>query len=310
MSEPVVACAGLTKHYGATIGLEGLDLRIEAGEILGFLGPNGAGKTTTIRLVLDLIRPTRGTTRLFGRSPSDPGVRARVGYLPGDLHLDNRLTGTRMLELLDALRPRTSRPADPARRAELCERLALTPADLARIIRDDSKGTRQKIGLVAAFQHDPELLVLDEPTSGLDPLVREAVFELMDEAGAAGCTVFHSSHVLSEVDRTCTRVGVLRAGRLVALEHIADLRQDLSRRVTVRFRDAAPVSELAALAGATVIEHEDRRVVLRVEGELDPLLAILARHSVEDLVAPAPDLDEVFHALYGDPGAPPARGAR
>ena len=302
MSEPVVSCRGLTKHYGAAVGLEGLDLAVEAGEVVGFLGPNGAGKTTTIRLALDLIRPTAGTVRLFGRDPSDPKTRARVGYLPGDLHLDNRLTGARMLAMLDALRPHGSRPVDPARQTELCERLALSPADLARVIRADSKGTRQKIGLVAAFQHDPELLVLDEPTSGLDPLVREAVFELMDEARDAGRTVFHSSHILSEVDRTCTRVGVLRAGRLVALETTETLRRGLSRRVTVRFRDGAPVQELAALSETTIAEHDGLRVVLHVGGDLRPLLALLAKHALDDLVAPEPDLDEVFHTLYRGAG--------
>ena len=211
---PIVECEDLTKHYGPSVGLEGLDLTVGRGEVLGFLGPNGAGKTTTIRLLLDLLRPTRGRARVFGTTPLDPAVRGRIGYLPGELELDDRLTGTQMLAFLGRLRSSEGAPVDPRRRGELCERLRLTGRDLGRLIRDNSRGTKQKIGLVAAFQHDPDLLVLDEPTSGLDPLVREAVFELLLEAGAAGRTVFQ--HVTMsparpvEVDDSVIRVQIPR----------------------------------------------------------------------------------------------------
>lgn len=298
--QPVLEARDLTKHYGATVGLEALDLTVEPGEVLGFLGPNGAGKTTTIRLVLDLIRPTRGEALLFGRPTRDPRSRASVGYLPGELELDERLTGTELLELVDALRPDGTRPGDPARRHELCERLALTAADLARRIRDDSRGTKQKIGLVAALQRDPDLLVLDEPTTGLDPLAREEVFALLREAGEAGRAVFHSSHVLSEVDRTCNRVAVLRAGRLVALERIDALRASLTRRMAVRFHGEAPRGELEAAGARFVDGSSGREAVVEVTGELDPLLAVLARHPVAHLVFPEPQLDEAFRHLYRD----------
>ena len=304
MPTPAVEARDLTKHYGAAVGLEALELRVEAGEVLGFLGPNGAGKTTTIRLLLDLIRPTRGEARLFGQPPGDPALRARIGYLPGELALDERFSGHRMLDFLDALRPPDAPPCDPARRGVLCERLRLTEADLARVIRDNSRGTKQKIGLVAAFQHDPELLILDEPTTGLDPLVREEVFELLRETGHAGRTVFHSSHVLSEVDRTCTRVAVLRAGRLVAEDRIDALRARLTRRMVVRFRDAPPLDELD-VPGAELVGHEDGQVTLAVTGELDPLLQVLARHPVSHLAFPEPELDEAFLHLYAGGEARP-----
>lgn len=301
MPPPVVEARGLAKRYGAATGLEGLDLAVERGEVLGLLGPNGAGKTTTIRLLLDLIRPTRGTARLFGRPVSEPGARAEVGYLPGELELDGRLSGRRTLALFDALRPPRSAPCDPTRRDELCERLRLDARDLARPIQEDSRGTKQKIGLVAALQRDPALAILDEPTTGLDPLVREEVFALLREAGEAGRTVFHSSHVLSEVDRTCTRVAVLREGRLVRVEAIERLRASLTRRMLVRFHAPVPPAELA-LPGVAVLEQDGARVVLEVSGALDPLLRVLARHSVEHLAFPEPELDAAFRDLYSGGG--------
>jgi ABC-2 type transport system ATP-binding protein len=308
VTAPVLETRDLTKHYGATVGLEGLDLTVERGEVMGFLGPNGAGKTTTIRLLLDLIRPTRGSALLFGRPTRHWGVRTRIGYLPGELSLDERLTGRRMLDLLDAMRPRGTAPCDRRRRAALCERLLLTDADLDRIIRDDSRGTKQKIGLVGAVQHDPDLLVLDEPTSSLDPLVREEVFAILREAGEAGRTVFHSSHVISEVDRTCTRVAILRQGRLVTVDRIDRLRRSLTRTMELRFRGPAPTAELA-LPGVHVVSEDGPRVVLQITGELDPLLRVVARHSVEHMVFPEPQLDDAFIHLYradaaNDRGAP------
>lgn len=294
---PVIAVRQLTKHYGATVGVEDLTFDVGAGEVFGFLGPNGSGKTTTIRLLLDLIRPTRGTASVLGRRPSDPDARRSVGYLPGELALDERLSGARMLDFLDALRGPGAAPAIPRRRADLCERLGLTARDLTRAIREYSRGTKQKIGLVSAFQHDPELLILDEPTTGLDPLVREAVLDLLAEAGRAGRTVFHSSHVLTEVDRTCTRVGVLRDGRLVAVEQVEALRRSLVRTMVVRFAGPAPVAELS-VAGVEIIRSDGDLVELAVTGPPDPLLRALARHSVRHLAFPEPKLERAFQRYY------------
>jgi ABC-2 type transport system ATP-binding protein len=299
MTTPVIEARDLTKNYGETVGLEGLDLTVEPGEVLGFLGPNGAGKTTAIRLLLDLIRPTRGEARLFGQPSTEPGVRARVGYLPGELQLDEQLSGERMLTFLDQLRPTGARPCRPELRTELCERLRLSRADLERPIRDNSRGTKQKIGLIGSLQHEPDLLVLDEPTTGLDPLVREEVFALLREAGEAGRTVFHSSHVLSEVDRTCTRVAVLRAGRLVAVERIDELRASLTRKMVVRFGHAIPETDLE-VTGSRLVERDGNEVVFEVRGELDPLIRMLARHSVQHMAFPEPELDDAFREFYGE----------
>jgi ABC-2 type transport system ATP-binding protein len=303
-TKPVIEVRDLTKLYGETVGVDGVDLVVEQGEVFGFLGPNGAGKTTTIRLLLDLIRPTRGEVRVFGRPAGEASVRARIGYLPGELVLDGRLTGTQTLYFLDALRPAVVAPASDRHRGELCERFGLSTIDLGRRVRDYSRGMKQKLGLVAALQHDPDLLVLDEPTTGLDPLVRETVFEILIETGRAGKTVFHSSHVLSEVDRTCTRVGIIGGGRLLGLMRVDDVRRTSVRRMEVRFAGAAPVAQLD-LPGVELVEHHGHGVVLKVSGDLDPLIGVLTRHSVTHLVFPEPNLEEAFVELYrtNDEGA-------
>jgi len=292
---PVIQTRDLTRYYGSTVGVEGLTLEIFPGEIFGFLGPNGAGKTTTIRLLLDLIRPTRGTSLLFGCPAEDPSVRSRIGYLPGELSLDGRMTGGQTLDLLSTLNEGIE--SSRSRREELCERLGLSQADLRRRVREYSRGMKQKLGLVSAFQHTPDLLILDEPTTGLDPLVREVVFELMAEVRGKGVTVFHSSHVLSEVDRTCDRVGVLRDGRLITLLSVEEAREASARSMVVDFKGDPPLEEIRN-AGLDVEKVEGRRVVVKVTGELDPLLGLLARHPVQHLSFPEPNLEEAFNAFY------------
>lgn len=287
----------LTRYYGRTRGVEGLDLVVDPGEIFGFLGPNGAGKTTTIRLLLDLIRPTRGTASLFGHPSRDPSVRARVGYLPGELALDGRMTGIETLRLLERLSPLGSDPGVHSRRMELCNRLGLDDSDLSRRVREYSRGMKQKIGLVSAFQHAPDLLILDEPTTGLDPLVREVVFQLLWEVGERGGTVFHSSHVLSEVERTCTRVAILREGHMVADLRVEEVRRSTLRRMVVEFHDDPPLQELD-LPGVETREVLGRQVILRVSGEPNELLKVLARHPVRHLSFPEPGLEEAFAAFY------------
>ena len=287
----------LTRYYGRTRGVEGLDLVVDPGEIFGFLGPNGAGKTTTIRLLLDLIRPTRGTASLFGHPSRDPSVRARVGYLPGELALDGRMTGIETLRLLERLSPLGSDPGVHSRRMELCNRLGLDDSDLSRRVREYSRGMKQKIGLVSAFQHAPDLLILDEPTTGLDPLVREVVFQLLWEVGERGATVFHSSHVLSEVERTCTRVAILREGHMVADLRVEEVRRSTLRRMVVEFHDDPPLQELD-LPGVETREVLGRQVILRVSGEPNELLKVLARHPVRHLSFPEPGLEEAFAAFY------------
>jgi len=305
VDSPPLETVGLTKRYGDTAALSELDLRVEPGEVLGFLGPNGAGKTTTLRLCLDLLRPSSGSVRLFGRPPRDVAARARVGFLSGELALDERLTADQQLALLDGLRPARTPPADPARRERLCERLGLSARDRVKRTRELSRGNKQKVGLVAAFQHDPELLVLDEPSTALDPLVREAFFELLVESGARGRAVIHSSHVLSEVERTSTRVLVLREGRALPVKDLDELRARLPRRLSVRFAHDVPRAELE-LAGAEVLGVDGPRVELRVRGSADEVVALLHAHRVQDFVYPEADLDAAFATLYADGAEPRA----
>jgi ABC-2 type transport system ATP-binding protein len=294
----VIQTRDLTRYYGPTVGVEDLTLEITAGEVFGFLGPNGAGKTTTIRLLLDLIRPSRGESLLFGCPSRDPSARSRVGYLPGELALDGRMTGTQTLAFLSA--PNGEAGTDPSRRQELCNRLGLSESDLRRKVREYSRGMKQKLGLISAFQHEPELLILDEPTTSLDPLVREVVFDLMAEAREAGVTVFHSSHVLSEVDRTCDRVGVLRSGRLVALLSVDEARRASARSMVVDFQGEPPLERIRAVGGE-VEKAEGRRVVITVAGELGPLLGLLAEHPVHHMSFPEPSLEDAFAAFYETP---------
>ena len=216
---PVIETQGLTKQYGRYRGIVDVDMVVNQGEVFGFLGPNGAGKTTTIRVLLDLIRPSAGSARVFGiESSADPvAIHRRIGYLPGEWNLYDRLTGAETIRYFANLRG----GADRAYVDQLVQRLDLDPS---RRFREYSKGNKQKVGLVVALQHRPELLILDEPTSGLDPLIQQEFFALVREAKAEGRTVFLSSHIISEVERTCDRVAIIREGRIVRLDTVEGVR--------------------------------------------------------------------------------------
>jgi ABC-2 type transport system ATP-binding protein len=282
---------GLTKQFGDVLALDRLDLAVECGEVFGFLGPNGAGKTTTIRLLLHLIRPTAGRAWVMG-IPVDDVARAhrRLGYVPGDVALWPQLTGLEVLHLLGNL----SGGVDEDYRDDLLRRLDLDPS---RRIRTLSKGNRQKVALVAALMHRPDVLLLDEPTSGLDPLVQAEFAQIVREAVARGQTVFLSSHVLEEVQEICTRVAILRAGRLVIVSTLAELRH----------RDVAvfdvvmdgPAESFAAVPGVVGERRLDGATRLSVRGSPAPLLAELGRRRVISLTSHEPDLEEVFLGLYG-----------
>jgi ABC-2 type transport system ATP-binding protein len=291
----VIELAGLTKRYGATVGIERLDLRVEAGEVFGFLGPNGAGKTTTIRCLVGLLSPTAGTARVLGLDPvAEHGdLTPRLGYLPGELRLYPELTGAQHLELLGALQGRPT-----PRRQELCQRLELTGRDLERPVREYSHGMRQKVGLVQALQHEPEVVVLDEPTEGLDPLVQETFFALVAEASAAGRTVFLSSHVLSEVQRACGRVAIVRAGRLVTVEAVAALREARARRVRAGFPDGYDHGSVPVEGRwSPTWSGNDLRLLVPAD-ELVPTLRRLLELPVTDLAVEEAGLDEAFLAFY------------
>mgnify|MGYP000038174055 CR=1 FL=1 len=290
----VIEIEALTKSYGSHRGIVDVDLVVEEGEAFGFLGPNGAGKTTTIRTLLDHIRPTRGRARIFGvETTADPvAVHRRIGYLPGEFVLYDKLTGRQTIEYFAHLRG----GVDARYQAALVERLDL---DLSRRFKEYSKGNKQKVGLVIALQHRPDLLILDEPTSGLDPLVQQTFYEIIREAKAEGRTVFLSSHILSEVEKTCDRVAIIREGRLVKVGRTEDLRDLAHHQVELRFAGPVPRAELAGLAGVSDLAIVDHTATMRVSGSIADVVRVAARHEVVDFVSREPSLEETFLAEYG-----------
>jgi ABC-2 type transport system ATP-binding protein len=295
MSEYAISIRELSKSYGRVQALRNLDLQVREGEIFGFLGPNGAGKTTTIRCLLGLIYPQQGEMRVLGLDPRRDGVqvRARCGYLPGELSLDDHLTVKEALRYYLNLR---RKPADWSAALSLAERLDL---DITRQVKNLSKGNKQKVGLVQAMMHRPQLLLLDEPTSGLDPLVQQTVLDMVVEAKQAGATVFFSSHILSEVQAIAGRVGIIRQGRLVEVATTEDLLQRSLRRLHLRF--AAPIdqAELLRIPGVTLVgQPSPQALSLNVAGDMGALLKALAHYPVADLETERPSLEEVFLAFY------------
>jgi len=290
----VIQTEKLTKAYGPHRGIVDLDLEVADGEVFGFLGPNGAGKTTTIRTLLDHLRPTSGRARVLGiETTAGPvEIHRRTGYLPGEFTLYDRLTGGQTIEYFANLRG----GVDPSYQASLLERLDVDPS---RRFKEYSKGNKQKIGLVIAFQHRPELLILDEPTSGLDPLVQQAFYALVREAKGEGRTVFLSSHVLSEVERTCDRVAIIRDGRLVRTGRVDTLRDLAHHQVELRFAEPVPAAEFTTLPGVSDVEVEDHTLRLRVAGPMTPVVQAAARHELLDFLSSEPSLEATFLAEYG-----------
>ncbi|MEO5919279.1 MAG: ABC transporter ATP-binding protein [Candidatus Limnocylindrales bacterium] len=294
----VIETTGLTKSYGPHRGIVDVDLEVQEGEIFGFLGPNGAGKTTMIRLLLDLIRPTSGSARVFGiDSMADPvAIRRRTGYLPGEFNLYDRLTGAETIEYFANLRGGTDR----AYQRELVEKLDL---DTSRRFREYSKGNKQKVGLVVALQHRPELLILDEPTSGLDPLVQQTFNNMMFEARAEGRTIFLSSHIIGEIERVAQRAAIIRDGRLVRVDSVAGLRDLSAHEVEMRFPGPIPTAEFEAMEGVTNVVAEDGTLRMLVTGPIAPVVRAAAAHDLTDFVSREPSLEEVFLAEYGQGGS-------
>jgi len=303
--------SGLTKHYGhreppihrpghrpagVVRALEDLSIAVNEGEIFGFLGPNGAGKSTMIRLLLGYLHPTAGSASVLGLDivRDSVEIRRRVGYLPGGIALYDSLSGDRLLDYLGEL---TGRPS--VRRRELLDRLELSERTLRRPVRDYSRGMRQKIGIVQALQHDPELAILDEPTEGLDPLMQRAFYGILDDLRAAGATIFFSSHILSEVERVCDRVAIVRRGRLVALEDVARLLERRKRNVEMRVDGDPP--RLDAVPGVSgIVTGADGLITCQLDGDVGPFLAAIAGHRVTDLTIEPAHLEEAFLELYED----------
>ena len=303
MPDLIIHTERLTKRYGSARGVDDLDLDVHAGEVFGFLGPNGAGKTTTIRLLLDFIRPTSGHAFIFGLDSREHSrqIRRRLGYLPGELTLYDSLSGTELLGYFAHLRGLPS--IESARR--VAERL---DCDLTREIKALSHGNRQKLGLVQALMGDPELTIFDEPTLGLDPLVQAVFFQLVDELRAAGRTLFVSSHNLPEIQRICDRVGIIREGRLLAVEKVSDLKRRAVRRLELRFAEPVTAERFASVPGIRDLVVDGQHLSCVVVGEVDPILRAALELRVEDVISHEPSLEEIFLAFYGDDaaGGPPA----
>jgi ABC-2 type transport system ATP-binding protein len=300
---------GLSKRYGRAgptrlpfraqpaivRALEDVDVAVQTGEVFGFLGPNGAGKTTMIRLLLGFIHPSAGRASVLGLDCQRDSVeiRRRVGYLPGGIALYDSLSGQRLLDYLAELTGRVA-----VRRAELLDRLELSTRTLSRPVRDYSRGMRQKIGIIQALQHDPDLAILDEPTEGLDPLMQRAFYSILDDFKRAGRTVFFSSHILSEVERMCDRVAIIRAGRIVALQRVAELLAHRKRNVEMRLSGEAP--DLSRIAGVSGLVVGDGRLICQLEGDVRPFLAAIAGAAISDLTIEPAHLEEAFLEYYAE----------
>jgi len=290
----IIQTEKLTKSYGEHRGIIDIDLQVNEGEAFGFLGPNGAGKTTTIRTLLDHLRPTSGRATIFGiETTVDPvAIHRRIGYLPGEFALYDKLTGGQTIDYFANLRG----GVDAAYQADLIRRLDI---DTSRKFKEYSKGNKQKVGLIVALQHRPDLLILDEPTSGLDPLVQQTFFEVIREAKAEGRTVFLSSHILGEVEKTCDRVAIIRDGRLVKVDRVEALRDLAHHQVELRFSGDVPVGAFAALPGVSDVTSDEHVLRMRVSGSITPVVREAARYELLDFVSREPSLEETFLAEYG-----------
>jgi len=303
MATTAIRTEGLTKRYGDVDALSDLSLEISPGEVVGYLGPNGAGKTTTIRLLLGLIRPTSGRGEIFGIDCQHRPVEAhrRLAYVAGEANLWPSLTGAETLHLLG----RVQGKVDEAYREELITRFDLDPS---KKVRAYSKGNRQKVILIAALMARPDLLVLDEPTGGLDPLMEQAFRHCVHEAKERGQTVFLSSHILSEVEALCDKVGILRHGRLIEMGTLAEMRHLSALTVEARFD--GPIPDLTRVPGVSAIHADGQVVRMQVRGSVQPLLKVLAESGVNELLSREPSLEELFLAIYDGDAASTSLPAR
>jgi ABC-2 type transport system ATP-binding protein len=293
--EPVIVIDNLYKSYGKIQAVKGISMRVEQGEIFGFLGPNGAGKTTTIRCMLDVIRPTSGTLRVLGLDAQRDKMELHrhIGYLPGDVRLPGQMTGKQVIDYFSRLQG-----LEPVLLNDLVARFDV---EMKRPLKSYSKGMRQKIGVVLAFMCDPEVLILDEPTSGLDPLLQRTFNEFLLQEQARGKTIFMSSHIMSDVEKVCQRVAVIRQGEIVTIEEVEKLRQKAGQRVTVEFGDAVSADEVARMPGVSVVTSHNHAYHFNVSGSMDALIKALSRHEVLRLQAEEAPLEEVFLKFYENP---------
>ncbi|MEM8621381.1 MAG: ABC transporter ATP-binding protein [Actinomycetota bacterium] len=287
----VIETEGLTKQWGELIAVNRLDLAVEQGECYSFLGRNGSGKSTTARMLLDFIRPTAGSSRLLGGAGSDPAIRGRVGYLPGDLNLPRAMTGNDAFDFFGGL----SGSADDPERASLIDRFGLDPT---RPVRELSTGNRRKVGLVLAFLGDPELLILDEPTSGLDPVLQEEFRSLLAERKARGVTIWLTSHVMAEVERVADRVGLIRDGKMAKELAMEDLRHQTTGRIRLGFAEPVDAAAFGDVDGLTAVDIDDRDVTVSVDGPVAALLRRAGDLGAVHIETQRRDLDDIFLELF------------
>ncbi len=290
--EPVIVIDNFHKAYGNIQAVKGISIHVEQGEIFGFLGPNGAGKTTTIRCMLDVIRPTSGTIRVLGLDTQRDKMELHqhIGYLPGDVRLPGEMTGKQVINYFSRLQGR-----EPVLLDDLKARFDV---EVKRPLKSYSKGMRQKIGIVLAFMCDPEVLILDEPTSGLDPLLQRTFNEFLLQEQARGKTVFMSSHIMSDVEKVCQRVAVIRQGEIVTIEEVEKLRQKAGQRLTVEFSDPVSTDELSRMPGVSNVTTHNHAYHFNVSGSMDALIKALSHHEVLRLQAEEAPLEEVFLKFY------------
>lgn len=296
---PAIQTIGLSKTYSpsSVLALDSLDMTVHQGEIFGFLGPNGAGKTTTIRLLIDLVRPTLGRALILGMdcNKSSLQVRQRVGYLSGEVSLYPNFSGRKLIKLFAALRPEQ---VSQEYVTHLCQRLDV---DLDTPLGRLSQGNRQKVGLILALMPQPDLLILDEPTTGLDPLVQHQLLDCLKDAKSEGRTVFFSSHVLSDVEEICDRVGIIREGRLAAVEQVQALKKRRVQQIRMEFAEPVQPGNFSSLEGVRLLEYKDMAIHLEVTGEPDAVVKVASRYHVVSLESEQSSLDEVFMGYYHTP---------
>jgi ABC-2 type transport system ATP-binding protein len=295
--EPVIVIDKLQKSYGKVQAVRGISMSVERGEIFGFLGPNGAGKTTTIRCMLDVIRPSAGTIRVLGLDAQRDKMELhkRIGYIPGDVRLPGKMTGKQVIDYFSRLQG-----LEPVLLDDLVARFDV---EIKRPMKGYSKGMRQKIGIVLGFMCDPDVLILDEPSSGLDPLLQRTFNEFLLEEQARGKTIFMSSHIMSDVEKVCQRVAVIRQGELVTVEEVEKLREKAGQRVTVEFGDTVTPEELARIPGVSMVSKNNNNSSyhFNISGNMDPLIKALSHHEVVRLNAEEAPLEEVFLKFYEEP---------
>lgn len=293
---PVIEVKRLTKFYGKSLGIENVNLSVNQGEIFGFLGANGAGKTTTIRLLMDLLRPNHGEIFIFDKplTLNHVELKDRIGYLPGEFRPYLEMTGINFLKYMASYRSN-----QPVLREQLFKQFKLTQSELSKKIKYLSHGTRQKIGIALAFEHNPDLAILDEPTLGLDPLIQESFYEMLLDFQTKGKTVFLSSHILREIEKICQRVAIIRNGHIVALESIEALKENRPRRLILEFKNIEQIDP-RQIPGLGFLEQRGNRYFYYIKGEIRSVLTSLSQMKIEDIIFPEPELEDVFLTYYSE----------